>query len=128
MILIYALIIILVEAITEGLLKRFNASINEVVFDNWNQMIIATSLFIVWLIVALDFDGYYVPIWKLITGFVFVRFLLFDIAYNKANGQKWNYYGTTKLYDRIMYELGSWGWMMKVISGIIGMVFLLGYE
>lgn len=128
MILIYALIIILVEAITEGLLKRFNASINEVVFDNWNQMIIATSLFIVWLIVALDFDGYYVPIWKLITGFVFVRFAIFDVTWNLARGVKWNYYGTTKLYDRVMTQLGEWGWMVKMICGIVGVVFLLGWE
>jgi len=128
MLLIIAIAIILIEAIGEGLLKRFNSPINEIIFDAWIQWVIALMFFGSWFIWAIHFDGYYVPTWKIITGFVFVRFAIFDVAINLAWGQKWNYYGTTKLYDRIMYELGSFGWMMKVISGIIGMVFLLGYE
>ena len=82
----------------------------------------------IWLIWALNFDGYYVPTWKIITGLVFVRFAIFDVAWNLARGVKWNYYGTTKWYDRVMYELGSFGWMLKGISGIIGTIFLLGYS
>ena len=39
-----------------------------------------------------------------------------------------DYYGTTKLYDRIMFELGGFGWMMKLIFGIIGVVFLMGWS
>lgn len=128
MILITAFIIILIEAVTEGLLKRFISPINEIIFDAWVQWVIALMMFGSWFIWAIHFDGYYVPIWKMITGFVFVRFAIFDVTINLAWGQKWNYYGTTKLYDRIMYELGSFGWMMKVISGIIGTVFLLGYS
>ena len=128
MLLIYALIFILAEAIGEGLLKRKNYSINEIIFDAWVQWVIALMMFGSWFIWAIHFDGYYVPTWKMITGFVMVRFATFDVTINLAWGQKWNYYGTTKLYDRIMYELGSFGWMMKVISGIIGTIFLLGYE
>jgi len=128
MLLIIAIAIILIEAIGEGLLKRFNSPINEIIFDAWIQWVIALMFFGSWFIWAIHFDGYYVPTWKMITGFILVRFAIFDVAINLAWGQKWNYYGTTKLYDRIMYELGSFGWMMKVISGIIGMVFLLGYE
>ena len=128
MILIYAILIILTEAIGEGLLKRFDTGINEVIFDRWNQWVIAFMFFGIYLMMAFNFTGYFVPAWKIITGFVLVRFATFDVTINLAWGQKWNYYGTTKWYDRIMYELGSFGWMMKVISGIIGMVFLLGYE
>lgn len=128
MILIYALIIILTEAIGEGLLKRFDTGISQVIFDTWNQWVIALMFFGIYLMMAFNFTGYFVPAWKIITGFVFVRFAIFDVTINLAWGQKWDYYGTTKLYDRIMYELGSFGWMMKVISGIIGTIFLLGYE
>lgn len=128
MILIYAIIIILTEAIGEGLLKRFDTGISQVIFDSWDQWIIALMFFGIYLMIAFNFTGYFVPAWKIITGFVLVRFAMFDVTINLAWGQKWYYYGTTKLYDRIMYELGSFGWMMKVISGIIGMVFLLGYE
>ena len=126
MILIYAIAIILIEAVSEGLLKRFNSPINEVIFDAWIQWVIALMFFGSWFIWAIHFDGYYVPAWKIITGFVFVRFALFDVIWNISRGVKWNYYGTTKLYDRIMFELAEYGWMLKVICGIIGICFLLG--
>lgn len=128
MILIYAIIIILTEAIGEGLLKRFDTGISQVIFDSWNQWIIALMFFGIYLMLAFNFTGYFVPAWKIITGFVFVRFAIFDVTINLARGVKWNYYGTTKLYDRIMYELGGFGWMLKAISGIIGTIFLLGYS
>lgn len=125
MILIYALCFILGEAIVEGLLKRF--SLAEFIFDDFVQWVIAIFLFGVWFIVlALSFDTYYVPIWKLILGFIFVRFLVFDIVFNLAWGQRWFYYGTKKLYDRVMTKLGSWGWFMKLVCGIVGTIFLLG--
>ena len=128
MLLITALIVILIEAIVEGLLKRFDTGINEIIFDAWIQWVIALMFFGSWFIWAIHFDGYYVPTWKIITGFVFVRFLIFDVAYNLSAGNKWYYYGTGKWYDRTMYKLGSFGWMLKGISGIIGTIFLLGYE
>lgn len=128
MILIYAIILILTEAIGEGLLKRFDTGINEVIFDDWNQWIISLMFFGIYLLIAFNFTGYFVPAWEIITGFILVRFATFDVTINLARGVKWNYYGTTKLYDRILSELGSWGWMMKVICGIIGGIFLLGYE
>jgi hypothetical protein len=124
MILIYALLVIIIESVGEGLLKRFGKA--EWLFANWLQWVTAIFLFGLWFIIA--FNGYYVPVWKLITGFVFVRFMIFDILWNLARGVKWNYYGTTKLYDRIMAELGGWGIMMKVICGIVGICFLMGWE
>jgi len=127
MILLLAILFILFEAITEALIKKRYPS--SFIFKWWFQWIIAIALFAIWLfVIALPFDKYYVETWKLITGFVFVRFAVFDLAFNLTFGLKWNYYGTTKLYDRIMAELGSWGWMMKLILGIIGIVFLLGIE
>lgn len=113
MLLIIAIAIILIEAIGEGLLKRFNSSINEIIFNAWVQWVIAFMMFLVWFIWAIHFDGYYVPVPKLIIGFVMVRFATFDVTINLAWGQKWNYYGTAKWYDRVMYELGEWGWMAK---------------
>lgn len=128
MLLIIAIGIILIEAIGEGLLKRFNSPINEIIFDAWIQWVIALMFFGSWFIWAIHFDEYYVPTWKIITGFVFVRFAIFDVTWNLARGVKWNYYGTTKLYDRIMFELAEFGWMLKLICGIMGIVFLLGYN
>jgi len=123
--LLTAILTILFEAITEGLLKRFNKA--QWLFNNYVQAVIAVGLFIVWLFVfALPFDGYYVPTIKLITGFIFVRFAIFDVTWNLARGVKINYYGTTKLYDRIMVRLGSFGWFLKLICGIVGICFLIG--
>lgn len=126
MLLFTAFLFISFEAIGEGLLKRFG--LLEEIFDAWTQWIIALLLFGVWFIVSLHFDGYYVPVWKIVTGFVFVRFAIFDMLWNLSRGVEWNYYGTTKLYDRIMYELAEWGWFLKAIAGAVGIVFLIGWE
>jgi putative Mn2+ efflux pump MntP len=124
MILLTAILIILAEAIGEGFLKRFNKA--SWLFGGFIQWLIAIFLFGVWFVIAYNFDNYYVETWKLITGFVFVRFGIFDVAYNLSNGQKWNYYGTTKLYDRLMDRLGGFGIFAKVVCLIVGVCFLLG--
>jgi hypothetical protein len=127
MLLFTAILFIAFEAIAEGLAKRFNFA-DDFIFDAWVQWVIALLLFGGWLVIALQFNEYFVPVVKLILGFVFVRFAIFDIAWNLSRGVEWNYYGTTKLYDRVMYELGEWGWMAKGICGLVGVVFLLGIE
>lgn len=126
MLLFYAILFILTEAVTEGLLKRFNKA--DFIFDLWIQWVIACFLFGVWCVIAANFDNYYVPAWKLIAGFIFVRFLIFDIAWNIARGVSWDYYGTTKAYDRFMVKLGYFGQFAKLVFGIVGIFFLLGIE
>jgi hypothetical protein len=126
MILLAAILFILAEAITEGLIKRHSPAVSAIIFKWWVQWIIAVVLFGIWLVIALQL--YYVPIVKLIIGFIFVRFLVFDVVWNIVRGVKWNYYGTTKLYDRIMIRLGSFGWFIKAVAGIVGIVFLMGWS
>ena len=128
MILLFSILWTILEAVSEGLLKRYYPEQTELLFKWWLQWIIAIILFGVWFVIALNFNGYYVPTWKLITGFVFVRFAIFDVTWNLARGVKWNYYGTTKLYDRIMTELGGFGWLMKFVLGIVGICFLMGWN
>lgn len=126
MILLYCFLFISPEAIVEALIKKHYP--DSIIFKWWIQWIIAIALFGVWFLIALPFDKYYVPEWKLITGFIFVRFAIFDFAYNITSGLPLMFYGTTKLYDRIMAKLGNYGLMWKVIFGIIGTIFLLGIE
>lgn len=64
----------------------------------------------------------------IIIGFFLLRFALFDTAWNIAAGQSWDYYGGTKLYDRVMVQLGAWGWMLKGIAGLWGIAWLLGWR
>jgi len=126
MILIYALIVILAEAIGEGLLKRSNKA--QWLFGGFIQWFIAIFLFALWFVIVYNIDGYYVPVWKLIFGMIAVRFALFDVIWNITRGVKWNFYGTTKLYDRIMERTGSWGCFMKFVLGIVGVCFLMGWQ
>lgn len=64
----------------------------------------------------------------IIIGFFLLRFALFDSVWNIAAGQRWDYYGGTKAYDRFMTTLGSWGWMLKGIAGIWGIAWLMGWR
>lgn len=128
MILFWAILFIEFEAIGEALIKRHSLAISGFVFKGWVQWVIAILLFAAWLYIALRFDNYFVPVWKIVTGFAFVRFMIFDVSYNIASGLPIKYYGTTKLYDRIMTKLGSWGWFVKFVCGVMGVCFLLGYS
>jgi hypothetical protein len=127
MLLFTAILFIAFEAIAEGLAKRFNFA-DDFLFDAWVQWVIALLLFGVWFIVSIHFDGYFVPVWKIVTGFVFIRFAIFDVLWNLSRGVEWNYYGVTKLYDKIMTVLGSWGWMVKAIAAVWGISWLLGWQ
>jgi hypothetical protein len=98
MILFYAILFILFEAIGEALLKKHYPT--SYIFKGWLQWVIAIALFLIWFVIAYNFDKYYVETWKLITGFVFVRALIFNPIYNIVSGLPISYYGTTKLYDR----------------------------
>lgn len=125
---LYAILFICGEAIGEGLIKRHSPAVSSILFKWWIQWLISLVLFGIWFVIAVNYDKYYVPVWKLIAGFIFVRFLVFDVVWNLVRGVRWNYYGTTKLYDRIMASLGSWGWFMKLVCGIVGIVFLMGWS
>jgi hypothetical protein len=136
MILFYCILFILFEGITEALVKRHSPAVSVIIFRWWIQWLISIALFALWLIIALKFDNYYVPTWKLITGFIFVRFMIFDTIWNitailaGAKISIW-YYGPDddpKFYDRIMIHLGGWGWFMKGVCGIIGICFLMGWN
>ena len=128
MILLLAVFFIAFEAVGEALIKKYCPKVSAVVFEWWLQWIIVAVLFLVWFFIVLNFDEPYIPVWKLICGFVFVRFLTFDNIYNLTFGLKWNYYGTTKMYDLVMSTLGSWGWFLKIVLGIVGIVFLMGWS
>jgi len=126
--LLLVILFISFEAICEALIRKHCSKLSEIIFKWWLQWIIAIVLFAVWFVLALNFDRYYIPVWKLIAGFVFVRFMLFDVIWNLARGAKWNYYGITKLYDRIMTSLGGFGWWIKICCGVVGICFLMGWQ
>ena len=130
MILLYAILFILFESVGEGLVKRLipYTIFSRFLFKNWFQWLMAITLFGIWFIIALNFDDYYVPILKLILGYIFVRFGIFDLSYNLAAGNEWNYYGDKKTYDKIMKRFGGFGWFAKFLVFLpMGIVFLMGW-
>ena len=61
---------------------------------------------------------------KILIGYVLLRFALFDIVWNISAGQDLFFYGTTKLYDRVMTSLDSWGYFLKFCSLVVSLAFL----
>lgn len=122
--LLLALFLIIFEAVFEGL-KIADYHIASEIVEAIFLCGITFGLF-AWINNVKAFS--YQPIVKILIGYVLLRFGIFDVIWNIAAGQDWNYYGITKLYDKIMTALGSWGWMMKAIAAFWGVAWLMGWE
>jgi len=122
--LLLALFLIVFEAVFEGLKTAGHHVASEIV-EAVYLSVITFGLF-AWINSVTAFD--YKPIVRLLIGYILLRFALFDIIWNISAGVEWYYYGVTKLYDKIMSALGSWGWMVKGIAGVWGISWLLGWE
>lgn len=125
--LLLALFLILSEACFEGLRARGYLVASELV--ELLYLAGVTLMAIAWLnrkyiLKEVKADRYII----IIIGFFLLRFSLFDSAWNIAAGQDFFYYGETKVYDRIMIQLGGWGWMLKGIAGIWGIAWLMGWR
>jgi len=132
MILLTALIIILSEAIAEGLVKRHCEKLSDIIFKGWVQILILAILFLTWIAVAIRIDSYY-PVIKMIVGYILLRYALFDVVFNVSAGLGINHIGTTKLYDKILSWIRDmWGigtiWFTKVIALFWAVAWLLKYK
>ena len=122
MILLFAILFNSLEAVYEGLYDKG--------IKLWSGIVEFVLKAIIIFVCLNWFAGihpmiHYEPLWKTILGFVFIRFLIFDIIYNLTRGLQWNYIGNTKIYDKLISKLGGFGWFVRLILGIIGIVFLL---
>ena len=130
MILFLAFILNVLEAVLEAIFNYYDNKLHRLIEKF--HILVVILFFAIWCF-AVSFMRYEVGYVKLFLGFWFVRFLVYDFAWNltsKILGVKislW-YNGSTKLYDRIMAELGGFGWFMKGVIGLIGICFLLGIE
>jgi len=125
--LILALFLIIVEAVFEGLKISGHHIASELV-EMVYLAVVTFGLFawLNWKQVNSFFDRQ--SIVRVLIGYVLLRFALFDLIWNLSAGQEWNYYGITKLYDIFMAKLGGWGWFLKIIAGIWGVAWLLGWQ
>lgn len=115
-------IFLLLEAVFEGLRTGGHLLASEIV-----EVIYLGG--ITFLIFALSNKFLEIPanlsnLIKILIGYVLLRFALFDSIWNISAGQNFFYYGTTKIYDRFMASLGSWGWMWKFVSLVWGVAWL----
>lgn len=132
MILIYAILFILIQPVVEAVQNNYRPEWSPVV----RKLNIPVRIIIgvTWFLTCTSPTIYYVPTGKLIAGYVFVLFMIYDTIWNitsKILGKKislW-YYGDTKWYDQVMTELGSFGWFLKLfVFGPMGVIFLLGWS
>jgi hypothetical protein len=131
MILLLAIFFILIQPILEAVQNAFKPEWNPIIRKiGW---IIRIAIGVIWFFTCTSPEIYYVETWKLIVGYIFVAFMIYDTVWNLTSiicGKDisiW-YYGTTKWYDRKMTKLGSWGWFVKAIAGTVGIVFLMGWS
>jgi hypothetical protein len=122
--LLLALFLIIFEAVFEGL-KIAGHHIAAEFVEATYLFVITVGLFC-WFNNVKSFE--YKPIVKILIGYVLLRFAIFDVVWNLAAGQSWNYYGVTKVYDKIMTELGSIGWLLKFIAGFWSIMWLTNYK
>lgn len=124
MILILTILTNALEAIYEGLYDNGKKMLSGIIELTYRLLGAFTIVFITYGVTVGQID---ISVWKLITGFIFVRFLIFDFTYNKTRGLPLMYIGSTKIYDKVLSKIPiSFIVFIKFICGIVGTAFLLG--
>lgn len=106
MLLLASILLILLEAIPEGLADRGLKTIAGVIEFVYRAMV--TLIVFAWLIGFHLFHVEYENLFYIIGGYLLLRFAIFDVVYNLIRGLSIFYIGTTKLYDKV------WQWFFKV--------------
>lgn len=124
MILLLTILTNALEAIYEGLYDNGKKTVSGIIEMCYKFIGVFTVAYITYGLTA---GLILIPFWKIIIGFIFIRFLIFDYTYNKIRGLSLYYQGTTKLYDQMLSSVpGHFILFVKVIAGIVGTTFLLG--
>jgi hypothetical protein len=125
----FALFLILFEAIPEGLAdaghKRL-AGLLEFTYRAVITVVIFSCICGVVIPIASDKLGYG------LLGYIFLRFAVFDYIYNLSAGQRLDYIGVTKIWDRTLVRFMTVGRVqfnllhfLRFIFLVIGITFLL---
>jgi hypothetical protein len=133
MILILAILLNSIEAVLEAIFNYYDNKLHRVI-EKFHPLVVIL-FFALWI--ALVFRMPYELGWiRLILGFWFVRFLVYDFVWNLTTiilGIKiplfYNGDGKdNKWYEDIMIKFGGFGWFLKVVFGIMGICFLMGWD
>jgi len=126
-ILILALFLIVFEAVHEGLKikkKHIASGVIEFIY-----LAIITLIAFAWISgCRTPFEYQEATFWKVIGGYLLLRFALFDLIWNISADQRWFYLGRTKLYDRFLSKVPTgFIWFIKVICIPLALAWLLNY-
>jgi len=127
LILTTVILLILLEAVYEGLKQRKAHIASEIVEFVFLSLVVFCSL--AWVSgIVYPFVTDHAPLWKILGGYVLFRLALFDLIWNIAAAQKLFYLGRTKLYDKLLKKV-PWGfvWFVKFICLCISLAWLLNY-
>jgi hypothetical protein len=133
MILILAILINSIEAVLEAIFNYYDNKLHRVIEKF--HILVVLMFFAIWAF-SVFWIPYELDYIRLFLGFWFVRFLVYDFVWNLTTiilGIKiplfYNGDGKdNKWYEDIMIELGNFGWFLKVIFGIMGVCFLMGWD
>ena len=64
---------------------------------------------------------YIIPLTLIAVGY---RWIVFDLAFNLANRDKWNHYGTSSVLDRFLTKMGNYHLLIKAIPVVAGLLIL----
>jgi len=124
-----ALFLIVFEAVYEGLAIRGKHLASEVVELVYRAVLILVLF--AWVTGIKSIINIDVQFIRIIVGYVFLRFSIFDVIWNFAAGQPINFVGSTKLFDKFLQVIRNlWGmnpiWFVRFIAGFWGVAWLLG--
>jgi phosphoglycerol transferase MdoB-like AlkP superfamily enzyme len=133
-ILVLSLLLIIPEAIYEGLKNRGKHIPSEII-----EFLLLTIIVLVafaWTSgIPYPFDINPAPFWKLVAGYCILRFGIFDIFRNIAAGKPISYIGDTKAFDKLLAWIIEKGkihislvWFARLISTAIALAWLLNYK
>jgi len=128
-IILIALFLIVFEAVYEGLLIRGKHIASELIELVYRAVL--TLVLFAWVTGTKSIINTDVQFIRIIVGYVFLRFSIFDPIWNLAAGQPINFVGSTKLFDKFLQEIRNlWGinsiWFVRFIAGFWGVAWLLG--
>jgi len=124
-----ALFLIVFEAVYEGLVVRGKSLASEVVELVYRAVL--TLVLFAWVTGAKSIINIDIQFIRIIVGYVFLRFSIFDVIWNLAAGQPINFIGSTKLFDKFLQKIRNlWGmnsiWFVRFIAVFWGVAWLLG--
>lgn len=79
----------------------------------------AIYVFAAWILLGAD---YIIGATLIAVGY---RWIMFDLAFNLANKDKWNHYGTSSVLDRFLTKMGKYHLLIKAIPVVVGVILCL---